>query len=425
LFLRSNRLKKKKVLDEKGSEVTGAAIERLGLLGGGFMGADIAVVAADKGIDTRIREVAKEPLARGMGHIKKHFDKRARRIGAPHVFQARSRISGGLTLEGFETMDLVIEAVPEQLSLKQEVFAELESHVREEAILASNTSALPIGKIGEKLVHKDRLVGLHFFSPVPRMQLIEIVQAETTSPQTLATCIAFTTRLGKTPIVVKDGPGFFTTRALGSYLMGALDMVHAGHTIEQVEAGARKVGWPVGPLAVLDEVGIDVGVKVSKTLAEAFPDRMQIADGVDAFLAEERFGRKSKRGFYIYPDKGRKQPDEDVYRFFPNRPEKSPPSHPEELGERLTLIVALEAVRCLQEGIIASPDVGDIGAVFGFGYPPLRGGPFRHMRSRGLDTVLARAKTFCDRFGSAYEPPELLVELASKGQDFPSLGGEA
>ncbi|HEY8379788.1 MAG TPA: 3-hydroxyacyl-CoA dehydrogenase NAD-binding domain-containing protein, partial [Nannocystis sp.] len=399
LFRRSNALKRQEVKDEAGNAIAGAEIERLGMVGGGFMGADIAVVSAEKGIETRIRDIAPEPLAKALAHAKSYFDRRARSLGERHVFKARSRVSGGLDLAGFGTMDLIIEAVPENLGLKQDVFAQLEAIVPPSTILASNTSALPIAQIGERLQHKDRLIGLHFFSPVSKMPLLEIVVTPETSKQTLATCLRYATQIGKTPIVVKDGPGFYTTRVLGFYLMAALQMVLDGHTIEAVDRGARLAGWPVGPITLLDEVGIDVGAKVSKTLAAAFPDRIVVPDTVDQFLASKRYGRKSGRGFYIYPSenertvfgrKPRKRVDPEVYQYFAGRTPLADPGDPEELGERLTLIAAMEAIRCLEEKIIASPRDGDIGAVFGFGYPPLRGGPFRHIDMLGAGAVCSR-----------------------------------
>jgi 3-hydroxyacyl-CoA dehydrogenase / enoyl-CoA hydratase / 3-hydroxybutyryl-CoA epimerase len=387
------------------------------------MGADIAVVAAEKGIETRIRDVAGEPLGRALGHVQGYFDRRAKSVGARHVFQARSRVSGGLTLAGFETMDLIIEAVPEALGLKQEVFAQLEALVPETTILATNTSALPIGAIAAGMKHKGRMIGLHFFSPVPKMPLLEIIKTPETTPETLATCLRFATQIGKTPIVVGDGPGFYTTRVLGFYLMAALEMILRGHTVEEVDRGARKVGWPVGPIALLDEVGIDVGAKVAKTLAAAFPGRIEVPSTVDAFLSQKRLGRKTGRGFYVYPSgKGKKSVDPEVYGFFQGREELTGDRpDPEELGERLTMICAMEAIRCLEEGVLADPDDGDIGAVFGFGYPPLRGGPFRHVDALGTAVVLGRIQHLRERYGDAYVAPDLLVELAKGHHNFSSL----
>lgn len=429
LFRRSNALKKQPVLDAAGARVEGAEVRRLGMVGGGFMGADIAVVSAEKGIETRIRDIAADPLAKALAHCKAHFDRRSRSVGERHVFKARSRVSGGLDLTGFNTMDLIIEAVPEALGLKQDVFAQLEAMVPRTTILASNTSALPIGAIAERLIHKDRVIGLHFFSPVSKMPLLEIVKTPHTSPQTLATCLRYAAQIGKTPIVVNDGPGFYTTRVLGFYLMAALEMVQAGHSIEAVDRGARMVGWPVGPITLLDEVGIDVGAKVSKTLAAAFPERIHVPDTVDQFLAEKRFGRKTGRGFYVYPAeqrgllarRERKHIDPAVYGYFAGRKAVAEESHPEELGERLTLIAALEAVRCLEAGILQSPRDGDIGAVFGFGYPPMRGGPFRHLDAMGPGAVLTRLAVLRERFaagGATYNAPELLIRLAREGKNF-------
>lgn len=424
LFLRSNALKKQTVKHPNGRKAKAGPVERLGMVGGGFMGADIAAVSADKGMIARIREIAPEPLGAALAHAKGAFDRRARSVGAVHVYRARGRLSGGLTLAGFETMDLVIEAVPELLELKQKVFAELDQLCPRTTVLASNTSALPIAGIAEKVEHKGRVVGLHFFSPVHKMPLLEIVRAPETSAKTLATCLAYANRIGKTPIVVADGPGFYTTRVLGFYLMAALEMVKQGHSIEDVDDGARDVGWPVGPVALLDEVGIDVGAKVASTLSKAWPDRIELPDSVEKFISEKRFGRKTGRGFYVYPDKGKKHVDESVYAYFPGRPGSAPRASRAELGERLTLIAAMEAVRCLEEEIIASPRDGDVGAVFGFGYPPMRGGPFRHLDTLGVDSVLRRLAAFADRHGAAYATPELLRQLSKDGHGFADLGGE-
>jgi 3-hydroxyacyl-CoA dehydrogenase/enoyl-CoA hydratase/3-hydroxybutyryl-CoA epimerase len=433
LFRRSNALKKQRVFDDAGQPVAGAEVSRLGMVGGGFMGADIAVVSAEKGIETRIRDIAAEPLGKALAHCRAHFDRRARSVGERHVFKARSRVSGGLDLTGFATMDLIIEAVPEHLGLKQDVFAQLEAMCPRTTILASNTSALPIASIAEKLTTKDRVIGLHFFSPVSKMPLLEIVRTPDTSARTLATCLKYANQIGKTPIVVNDGPGFYTTRVLGFYLMAALEMVQAGHSIEAVDRGARMVGWPVGPITLLDEVGIDVGAKVSKTLAAAFPGRITVPPTVDQFLVEKRFGRKTGRGFYVYPEerkgllarRGRKQVDPQVYSYFAGRTPVADEGSPEELGERLTLIAALEAVRCLEAGILQCPRDGDIGAVFGFGYPPMRGGPFRHIDALGLGAVITRASGLRERHGDAFEVPELMRKLAREGKNFASLNNFA
>jgi 3-hydroxyacyl-CoA dehydrogenase/enoyl-CoA hydratase/3-hydroxybutyryl-CoA epimerase len=424
LFLRSNELKKQTATHPNGKAARPGPLERLGMVGGGFMGADIAAVSAEKGMTARVREITAEPLAKALAHAREHFEHRARSVGDVHIRPARARLSGGLSLAGFASMDLVIEAVPEDLALKQDVFEELDQLCPPGTVLASNTSALPIAAIAERVQHKGRVVGLHFFSPVHRMPLLEIVRAPQTSAKTIATCLAYADRIDKTPIVVADGPGFYTTRVLGFYLMAALEMVRQGHSIEQVDRGARRAGWPVGPIALMDEVGIDVGAKVSRTLAQAWPDRIALPPSVEQFIAQKRFGRKSGRGFYVYPDKGRKTIDPAVYEFFPGRPAQGPRAGDDELGERLTLIAAAEAVRCLEEKIVQSPRDGDVGAVFGFGYPPLRGGPFRHLEMLGLSTVLRRLDALTDKHGPAYRAPELLRELAGQGRTFTAMGAE-
>jgi 3-hydroxyacyl-CoA dehydrogenase/enoyl-CoA hydratase/3-hydroxybutyryl-CoA epimerase len=425
LFRRSNALKKREARHKNARPAKPGPLDRLGLVGGGFMGADIAAVSADKGMVARIREVDAAPLGRALSHAKAYFDRKAASAGEVHYYRARGRVSGGLALTGFSTMDLVIEAVPENLELKQSVFEELDRICPPTTVLATNTSALPVAQVAARVAHPDRVAGLHFFSPVHRMPLLEIVRTEKTSPRTLATCLAYARTIGKTPIVVADGPGFYTTRVLGFYLMAALDLVRQGHAIESVDRGARRVGWPVGPIALMDEVGVDVGAKVSRTLARAWPDRIQLPETVERFLAEQRFGRKSGRGFYVYPPGGKKHVDPAVYAFFDGRPTTAPAVSDDELGERLTLVAALEAVRCLEEGVVDGPDDGDVGAVFGFGYPPLRGGPFHHLDLLGLDAVLRRLEAFVDRHGAMYAAPELLRAMARDGRTFAGWGGDA
>lgn len=428
LFQRSNALKRQTADGPQGTAVKAPDIQRLGLLGGGFMGADIAIVAAQAGIETRIREIDGAALGRALGHVDSFFRGRAKKGGARHVYKARHRVSGALDLAGFDTMDLVIEAVPEDLALKRRVFAELEAKAGSHTVLATNTSAIPVSEIGAELKDPSRFVGLHFFSPVPKMPLLEIVRTEKTSSETLAAALAFASAIGKTPVVVRDGPGFYTTRVLGFYLGAAIDLVREGHGIESIDRGAKMVGWPVGPLALLDEVGIDVGIKVQKTLAQYFPDRAAVDERVEAFIGNERLGRKSGRGFYVYPADGKKRPDPGALELFGPRP-SAPAMAPEELGERMTMVAAMEAIRCLEEGIIANTVDGDVGAVFGIGYPPLRGGPFWHMDERGADVVLERLGTFEARHGERYAAPQLLRRLAKDGRRFvdhsPESSGDA
>ena len=418
LFAESKRLRHTPVLDADGRPARPRELGVLGVLGGGVMGADVAAVAAaEAGLRVRIREKGPDALGKALQRVHSQLQ-RAASAGSDTMLRAwRARVSGGLDLRGFETMDFVLEAVPEELTLKQRVFAELERRVRPDAILASHTRALPISEIGARVRRRDRLLGLHVFRPVAKMRLCEIVRTDETSPEALATALSLSRRLGKTPVVVRDAPGFFTTRVLAFYLMAALELLMEGHALEAIDEGTRRVGWPIGPLELLDDLGLDVGVRVSRIMAAAFPGRARLLPPLESLVGAGRLGRSAGRGFYLYPSGERRRPDPQLWETLGLRgPTRT--GDPEELGDRLTLIAALEAVRCLQEGIIARPSDGDVAAVLGLGYPAHRGGPFRHLCARGLSSLRTRLRALQDRFGPRYEAPRLLEELAGRGQDF-------
>jgi 3-hydroxyacyl-CoA dehydrogenase/enoyl-CoA hydratase/3-hydroxybutyryl-CoA epimerase len=328
-------------------------------------------------------------------------------------------VSGGLDLRGFETMDLVLEAVPEDLALKRRVLAELEVRIGEDTVIATHPRALPVREIGARLGRRSRLVGLRFFPPVAKMPLCEVVRTPETSPRAMATALAFVRSVGKIPVVVRDGPGFFTTRVLAFYLLAAIDMVASGYRIEDIDLGARRAGWPIGPLQLLDDVGLDVAISVAHLLREAFGSRLSVPPGLESMVAAGRTGAASGRGFYLRSRTGPMRPDPDAYASMGAAGSRA--SDPDELGDRLTLVAALEAVRCLQDEVILDPRDGNVAAVLGIGYPAQRGGPFRHLAARGLASTRARLAALEDRFGPQYAAPPLLVELARSGSDFAAM----
>lgn len=393
---------------------------RIGVVGGGTIGAELAALTAQKGMESRVREVSDQRLAEALARIKRHFDERSRRVGEKYVYGARSRVSGGLGLAGFETMDLVIEAVPEHLELKRDVFEELDRVCGPDTILATNTSALPIESITRQVQHPQRVVGLHVFVPLLRMPLVEIVRGPETAQGAVDRACAYAYALGKTPVVVGDGPGFYTSRVLGFFFSAALEMMVEGHDIEAIDRGARAVGWPMGPFALIDRVGIAVALAVLETLSESFSDRLALNPGLRRLVEQDRVGRRTGRGFYLHPRASRdgRRVDETVYPLFRPADARPRPATPEVLGQRLTLVAAAEAVRCLEEGVLASPDDGDVAAVLGFGYPALRGGPFRHLETIGLRACVDRMLALEDRFGARFSAPALLEQLAQEGSSF-------
>jgi len=260
---------------------------------------------------------------------------------------------------------------------------------------------------------------MHFFSPVDKMPLLEVIRAKATDAQTVATVVGLGKRIGKTVIVVNDGPGFYTSRILGPYLNEASYLLLEGAAVDEIDSALVDFGFPVGPLQLLDEVGIDVGSKVAHIMQGAFGDRMKPPEGFERIAASGRLGRKSKKGFYKYEDakKGSKEVDESVYELLPGGVRRGTIPR-EEIAERCVLSMVNEAAYCLGEGILRSARDGDVGAIFGLGWPPFRGGPFRYADSLGTSHLVERLAAYQARFGTRFQPAPLLAEMARTGRKF-------
>ncbi len=394
-------------------EMDGAEPGTLGVLGAGFMGSGIAAAAARAGYRVRLMDSSPESLERGVAFCEKRFASLVRRgkLNPAAAAAAAARVVAGDNLDGFEEADLVVEAVVEDAEIKRRLLAELEARLGPEAILGSNTSTIPIARLAGALERPERLVGIHFFSPVHRMPLVEVIRHPGSSTEAVRRAVALAARLGKTPIVVADGPGFYTSRILSPYLAQGLALLLEGAGIAEVDAAARAAGFPVGPLELLDEVGIDVAAKAAGTMAAAFPDRMPSPGGFRRLVEEGRLGRKAGRGFYDYSGKS-KRPDPAVLALLDGE-RSAARLEPRAAGERLMLAMAVEAVRCLEDGILAAPRDGDVGAVLGLGFPPFTGGPFRHLDALGISTALARLEELSTAHGPVFEPPGLLSHGAA------------
>jgi len=397
-------------------------VGKLGVLGAGLMGAGIAGIAADKGVVVRMKDAANESLDRGLRHVRETFDERRKRrsLSRLEVEHRMDRLSGTLDYAGFERADLVIEAVFEDLALKRRVLAEAEAATREDCVFASNTSALPIGEIAQQARRPGQVLGMHFFSPVHRMPLLEVVVTPVTAAGTIATAVSFGRRLGKHVIVVRDGPGFYTTRTLAPYMNEAAWLLEEGAAVEDVDAAMTAFGFPVGPVTLLDEVGIDVGAKVAHTMHSAFGERMTPPASMEAVLADGRQGRKNRKGFYTY-DGGTKRVDTTVYAALPGGGSRRafPTS---QVQERLVFAFLNEAVRCLGDGILRSPRDGDVGAIFGLGFPPFLGGPFRYLDKLGARAAVETLERLQGRHGERFEPAPMLRDLAREGRSFHATG---
>jgi 3-hydroxyacyl-CoA dehydrogenase/enoyl-CoA hydratase/3-hydroxybutyryl-CoA epimerase len=299
------------------------------------------------------------------------------------------------------------------------VLEEVEPVLDPDAIYASNTSTIPITRIAEAAAHPERVLGMHFFSPVHRMPLLEIISTGLTSPEAVVSAVAYGKRLGKTVIVVNDGPGFYTTRTLSAYMNEAGRLLDEGASIDVIDRALVDFGFPVGPITLLDEVGIDVGGKVGLVLAEAFGARMAPSESMRRIVTAGRTGRKGGKGFYRYGPDGKKGGvDESVYQIIGGERREGASIAVEEIVERCVLAMVNEAALCLQEGILRSARDGDIGAVFGIGFPPFRGGPFRYVDSVGAAAIVERLEDLNARFQPRFEPAEVLVDLARARRTF-------
>ncbi|MBI5443031.1 MAG: enoyl-CoA hydratase/isomerase family protein [Deltaproteobacteria bacterium] len=398
------------------------AVKRLGVLGAGLMGEGIAAVSLALG-PVVLKDVSDEGLSRATRNLRKGLDRRVRSGGLTRLDRDRQWFGLRPTArtEDLAGCDLVIEAVFEDLALKRKVLAEVEAVLAPDAVFASNTSALPIAQIAARSKRPERVVGMHYFSPVPKMPLLEIVVAEKTAPWAVATARAFGVAQGKTVLVVKDGPGFYTTRILGPFINEAVVLLDEGAAIPALDAALLDFGFPVGPVALLDEVGIDVAAHVSRDLGKAFAARGAAPSATFTKLFDAGYrGRKNAKGFYLYPKdrapQKSKEVNPEVYSFFGGASRKAMVVG--DLVDRLSLLMVNEAVWCLSEGVIASPRDGDAGAILGLGFPPFRGGPFRHVDAVGAAKVVARMEELAERHGPRFHPAPMLVQMARAGKRF-------
>ena len=400
------------------ANVSGREVAKLAVLGAGLMGAGIAGVAADRAaVAVRLKDATHEALGRGLSGIHDGYEERRRRrsLTRLEVEKRMDRIAPTLDLLGFRAADLVIEAVFEDVELKRRVLAETEAATRDECVFASNTSSLPIAEIAREAKRPGRVLGMHFFSPVAKMPLLEIIQAQHTQADALATAVDFGRRLGKHVIVVRDAPGFYTTRALAPYLNEAARLVEEGAAVEDVDRAMVAFGFPVGPIALLDEVGIDVAAKVAKVLHHAFGERFAPPASMAKVVEDGRLGRKNKRGFYLY--NGKKQVDTSVYALLPSGGERRS-MEPRTIQERLLFAFLNESALCLQGGVLRSPRDGDVGAIFGLGFPPFLGGPFRYLDSIGARFATETLEKLQASHGPRFEPAGVLREKAKAGTSF-------
>ena len=426
LYRFTNELKKDSGVDDPA--VKPREVGRIGVLGAGLMGAGVATVSIDAGIGVRLKDVDGVALGRGLKTVTGVLDERVqkRRLSRIERDQKLGLLSTTTDYSGLRDVPLVIEAVFEDLELKQSVLREVEAHTKEGVIFASNTSSIPIRRIAQASKHPENVVGMHYFSPVHKMPLLEVVRTPETAPEVVATAVALGKRQGKTVIVVRDSVGFYTSRILGPYMNEAAWMLTEGVAIDAIDRALRAWGWPVGPITLLDEVGIDIAAHVGPIMIEAFGDRLAPPPTMGRLVEHDRKGRKNARGFYLYgaaaKRKGKgKHVDPTVYVDLglpvPARRAKLP-IPVEEIQERASLAFVNEALYCWGESLLRTPRDGDIGAIFGLGFPPFRGGPFRYLDTVGAENVLKKIEGYAERLGKRWTPAPALVEMAKSGKRF-------
>jgi len=394
-------------------------VRRLGILGAGFMGAGIAGTAvAQAGVEVRLKDADLPRVGRGIKAAREILDGRLKRRRITRFEHARQAalVSGAADFSGFARAELVIEAVFEDLTLKREVLAECEAVIGREAVFASNTSTIPIDRIAAGAHHPERVLGMHFFSPVDRMPLLEVIAGSRTAPDALATAVRFGRRLGKTVIVVADSPGFWVNRILGPYMNEAGLLLEEGVPVEILDRVMTDFGFPVGPVTLLDEVGLDVAAKAGGVMQEAFGERLMPSGALAKLLADGRKGRKNGRGFFLYRNGKKGGVDETAYKALGVQPVADADVGATE--RRLLYSLLNEAAHAHAEGVIRQARDGDIGAVFGFGFPAFRGGPLRMIDALGADTVVRILEDLVRDYGERFTPAPSLVEMARAGERF-------
>ena len=396
-------------------------IRRLGIIGSGFMGAGIAGTAVlNVEVDTRLKDSDLARVGKGLkaatGLLGDRLKKR--RLTRPQYERLSALLSGSADYSGFSRADLVIEAVFEDVEVKRKVLAEVEAVVRPDSIFATNTSTIPIRQIAEQARRPERVLGMHFFSPVDRMPLLEVIPTAATSPDTIVTAVRFGRRMGKTVIVVADRPGFWVNRILSPYLNEAGHLLQEGVPIELIDRTMTRFGFPVGPVALLDEVGLDVAEKAGTVMHEAFGERMKPAGALSRMLGGTRLGRKNGKGFYKYREGHKAGVDKTVYQLLGVRPGDA---HPELVERRLVYAMLNEAAMACAENVVRSPRDADIGAIFGIGFPAFRGGPLRMVDDLGAGKVVETLYQLQEQYGERFRPAPALLEMSRRsGRYYPA-----
>jgi 3-hydroxyacyl-CoA dehydrogenase/enoyl-CoA hydratase/3-hydroxybutyryl-CoA epimerase/enoyl-CoA isomerase len=420
LFLNDQLIKKK----GKGYVKAGKKVEHAAVLGAGIMGGGISYQSAVKGVPVIMKDIADKALDLGMEEANKLLSKQVgKKLTPEQAGHVLSTIRPTLNYGDFKTVDIVVEAVVENPKIKKSVLAEVESQVKEGTIIASNTSSISIDELATAVKHPENFLGMHFFNPVHRMPLVEVIYGEKTSKEAIATVAAYAAAMGKTPIVVKNCPGFLVNRILFPYFYGFLGALRDGADFVKIDKVMEGFGWPMGPAYLQDVVGIDTSHHVGDVLAEGYPDRMKNTTGektaLDVMYENKRYGQKNGVGFYKYETdpkgKPKKIADPATYELLKPIQKGQVDMSDEEIVDRHMLPMIIETVRCLDDGIVETPTEADMGLIMGIGFPPFRGGALKYADAIGMQTILDKCAKYA-HLGKLYEPTESMKKMAAEGK---------
>ena len=408
-----------------GVEAEPRNVETVGVLGAGVMGGGIGQLVAYRGMRVYMKDIEHEAVTGGLQHARGLVDKAVsrRKLTEREGDQLMERISGGVEYHGISAADLVVEAIVEKMEVKKSVLAETEDHVSDDCILATNTSSLSVTEMATALRRPERFCGMHFFNPVHRMPLVEVVRGPDSSHVAVATVYQLALDLGKVPVVTRDGPGFLVNRVLGPYLNEAGFLLEDGFSVEAVDRVAKDFGMPMGPLRLLDEVGIDVSRHAGASLHEALGDRLAPAPVLVELGETDRLGRKGGLGFYRYENGKEKEVDPGIYAELPSASgsRKADGLSDDEQGlirRRLLLAMINEAARILDDGIVRSARDVDLAMIMGTGFPPFRGGLLRFADTLHTRGLVDRLEELRSEYGARFAPAPVLERMAAADQTF-------
>jgi 3-hydroxyacyl-CoA dehydrogenase/enoyl-CoA hydratase/3-hydroxybutyryl-CoA epimerase/enoyl-CoA isomerase len=421
LFLNDQQIKK---IAKQHAKVA-REVKQAAVLGAGIMGGGIAYQSAYKGTPILMKDINEAGLQLGLDEASKILlaAVERKRIDARVLAQTLTRIRPTLSYGDFNQVDVCVEAVVENVRVKKAVLVEAETHLRPGAVLASNTSTISITALATALSRPEDFCGMHFFNPVNRMPLVEVIRGEKTSAETIATVVAYAQKMGKTPIVVNDCPGFLVNRILFPYFGGFAGLLRDGADFERIDKLMEQFGWPMGPAYLMDVVGSDTGVHAQAVMAQGFPDRMQqdYRTAMDVMFDAKRYGQKNNVGFYQYgldkKGKLKKTSDPSAHKLVASVRQAEIELSDDDIINRLMLPLCLETIRCLEDGIVASAAEADLGLIYGVGFPPFRGGALKYVDDMGAAAFVALCERYQD-LGNLYLPTQKLRDMAATQQRF-------